>query len=63
MGVGGSFDVLSGKLKRAPVIVQKMKLEWLFRLLQEPKRFGRMLVLPKFVVNVLRDKEKVTKQS
>lgn len=61
MGVGGSFDVISGKLKRAPVFVQKMKLEWLFRLLQEPKRFGRMLALPKFVVKVLRDKEKVTK--
>lgn len=62
MGVGGSFDVISGKLKRAPMLVQKLKLEWLFRLLQEPKRFGRMLALPKFVGKVLRDKEKVTKQ-
>ncbi|MFD2117016.1 WecB/TagA/CpsF family glycosyltransferase [Paenibacillus yanchengensis] len=61
MGVGGSFDVLSGKLKRAPKVVQKLRLEWLFRLLQEPKRFGRMLVLPKFVLHVLKDKEKVTK--
>lgn len=61
MGVGGSFDVISGKLKRAPKVVQKMRLEWLFRLLQEPKRFGRMLVLPKFVLHVLKDKEKVTK--
>ncbi len=61
MGVGGSFDVLSGKLKRAPQFMQTLKLEWLFRLLQEPKRFGRMLVLPKFMMHVLRDKEKVTK--
>lgn len=61
MGVGGSFDVVSGKLKRAPVIFQKLRLEWLYRLLQEPKRYKRMLVLPKFVVKVLRDKENVTK--
>lgn len=38
MGVGGSFDVLSGQLKRAPGIVQRLGLEWLFRLLQEPRR-------------------------
>lgn len=61
MGVGGSFDVISGRLKRAPVLFQKLRLEWLFRLLQEPKRYKRMLVLPKFVVKVLRDKENVTK--
>jgi N-acetylglucosaminyldiphosphoundecaprenol N-acetyl-beta-D-mannosaminyltransferase len=61
MGVGGSFDVVSGKLKRAPQIWQKLRLEWLYRLLQEPKRYKRMLVLPKFVVKVVRDKENVTK--
>ncbi|CAM4371533.1 WecB/TagA/CpsF family glycosyltransferase [Paenibacillus alkaliterrae] len=61
MGVGGSFDVVSGKLKRAPVIFQKLRLEWFYRLLQEPKRYKRMLVLPKFVVKVVRDKENVTK--
>lgn len=61
MGVGGSFDIISGKLKRAPVFVQKLRLEWLYRLLQEPKRYKRMLVLPKFVVKVVRDKENVTK--
>lgn len=38
MGVGGSFDVLSGNKKRAPLWLQKMNLEWLFRLIQEPKR-------------------------
>ncbi|MDR6553627.1 WecB/TagA/CpsF family glycosyltransferase [Paenibacillus qinlingensis] len=61
MGVGGSFDVLSGKLKRAPVIFQKLRLEWFYRLLQEPWRYKRMLLLPKFAVKVMRDKENVTK--
>ena len=45
MGVGGSFDVISGKVKRAPIWMQKIGLEWLFRVLQEPKRmFMRYLV-------------------
>jgi N-acetylglucosaminyldiphosphoundecaprenol N-acetyl-beta-D-mannosaminyltransferase len=61
MGVGGSFDVLSGKLKRAPVVFQKLRLEWFYRLLQEPWRYKRMLLLPKFAMKVMRDKEKVTK--
>lgn len=61
MGVGGSFDVLSGKLKRAPVLFQKLRLEWFYRLLQEPWRYKRMLLLPKFAVKVMRDKENVTK--
>lgn len=41
MGVGGSFDVYGGKVARAPVLVQKLGLEWLFRVLQEPKRLWR----------------------
>lgn len=41
MGVGGSFDVVSGKVKRAPEILQKMNSEWVFRLLQEPKRMWK----------------------
>lgn len=61
MGVGGSFDVVSGKLKRAPIAFQKLRLEWLYRLLQEPTRYKRMLALPKFVVKVIRNKENVTK--
>lgn len=63
MGVGGTFDVVSGKTKRAPKAFQKMRLEWLYRLLREPSRFGRMLALPKFAVKVLREKENVTKTS
>ncbi|MGG1519813.1 WecB/TagA/CpsF family glycosyltransferase [Paenibacillus oryzisoli] len=61
MGVGGSFDVLSGKLKRAPIVFQKLRLEWFYRLLQEPWRYKRMLLLPKFAVKVMRDKDNVTK--
>jgi len=38
MGVGGSFDVLAGKIKRAPMWMQKLCLEWFYRFLQEPKR-------------------------
>ena len=41
MGVGGSFDVIAGKTKRAPVWMQKNGLEWLFRLIQEPKRMWK----------------------
>ncbi|KOP66182.1 N-acetylmannosaminyltransferase [Bacillus sp. FJAT-18019] len=63
MGVGGSFDIISGKLKRAPKVFQKLRLEWFYRLLKEPTRYKRMLALPKFVVKVLREKENVTKTS
>ncbi|PZE19375.1 WecB/TagA/CpsF family glycosyltransferase [Paenibacillus xerothermodurans] len=61
MGVGGSFDVLSGKLKRAPKLFQKLRLEWFYRLLQEPWRYKRMLVLPKFALKVIREKDTVQK--
>ncbi len=50
MGVGGSFDVLAGKVKRAPLIWQKIGLEWLYRVLQEPRRWKRVLVLPLFLI-------------
>lgn len=54
MGVGGSFDVLAGEKKRAPIWLQRLGLEWLYRLLQEPKRFRRILALPKFVYLVIK---------
>ena len=41
MGVGGSFDVYAGKVTRAPVLVQRLGLEWLFRVGQEPRRLWR----------------------
>ncbi|MCX7719961.1 MAG: WecB/TagA/CpsF family glycosyltransferase [Dictyoglomus thermophilum] len=50
MGVGGSFDVLSGKKKRAPEIIRKLNLEWLYRILQDPKRIlNRVPNLIKFI--------------
>lgn len=49
MGVGGAFDFISGKAKRAPGWMQRLGLEWLYRLLHEPWRWRRMLALPKFV--------------
>lgn len=59
MGVGGSFDVLAGKVNRAPLLWQKMRLEWLYRLIQEPSRWKRMLVLPKFVIKVRRKRKRL----
>ena len=57
IGVGGSFDVWSGVVKRAPVIYQKLGLEWLYRTAKEPKRFKRIFpTLPLFVLKVLREK-------
>lgn len=55
IGVGAAFDFHAGTVKRAPVWMQRCMLEWLFRLLQEPKRlWRRYLVLgPKFIVRVL----------
>jgi N-acetylglucosaminyldiphosphoundecaprenol N-acetyl-beta-D-mannosaminyltransferase len=56
MGVGGSFDILSGHLPRAPVWMRESGLEWLFRLWREPKRIRRMGQLPLFVGAVVREK-------
>jgi N-acetylglucosaminyldiphosphoundecaprenol N-acetyl-beta-D-mannosaminyltransferase len=49
MGVGGSLDVLAGKVKRAPEFYQKAGLEWFYRLMKEPRRIGRIMRLPKFI--------------
>ena len=54
MGVGGSFDVLAGEVKRAPEIWQKLNLEWLYRIAGDPKRWKRSMALPKFVIEVLK---------
>jgi len=55
IGIGGSFDVMAGKVQRAPRIFQKMGLEWFYRLLKQPTRIARMMRLPKFVLRVLRN--------
>ncbi len=51
-GVGGSFDVLAGNVKRAPAIFQRFGAEWLYRLLKEPSRLKRQMNLPKFLLEV-----------
>ena len=53
MGIGGSFDVLAGKMERAPKWMQDASLEWAFRLYKQPSRFMRMLALPKFALKVM----------
>lgn len=50
IGVGGSFDFIAGTTKRAPLFVQKIGLEWLWRLILQPWRIKRILALPKFAI-------------
>lgn len=59
IGNGGVMDILSGNSKRAPEIYQKLGLEWLYRLIKEPSRIKRQMVLPKFVIKVLFTKDVV----
>lgn len=57
IGVGGSFDVWSGVVERAPEIYQKLGLEWLYRTVKEPKRFKRIFpTLPLFVLRIIQEK-------
>lgn len=57
IGLGGSFDVWAGYVKRAPVFWQKLGLEWLYRTLKEPKRLKRIFpVLPLFVIRVFKER-------
>jgi len=58
IGVGGTFDVMAGIVERAPLWMQNANLEWLYRLISEPKRAIRMLALPRFVMRVIISKNK-----
>lgn len=58
IGVGGSFDVISGRLRRAPRWMQRAGLEWLYRLAQEPQRLPRLAALPKFILAAWRERKK-----
>ena len=49
IGVGGTFDVLSGNVKRAPKLFQKMRLEWLWRVISNPRKISKVMLLPRFV--------------
>ncbi|WP_077215009.1 WecB/TagA/CpsF family glycosyltransferase [Bacillus dakarensis] len=53
-GVGGSFDVISGHIKRAPAGFQRLGLEWFYRLMKEPWRWKRQLLLPKFILKAIK---------
>lgn len=55
IGVGGSFDVVSGRVTRAPLFARRLNLEWLYRLITEPRRWRRQLALPRFVWLVARE--------
>ncbi|WP_268912749.1 WecB/TagA/CpsF family glycosyltransferase [Lentilactobacillus sp. SPB1-3] len=57
MGIGGSFDVLTGNVKRAPKIWQDLKLEWLYRALKEPSRFKRLMILPSYLNKVFKQRQ------
>ncbi len=63
MGVGGSFDVIAGKTKRAPVWMQNIGLEWFYRFLQEPKRMWKRYLVgnSKFILLVLKEKLRTKK--
>ena len=54
IGLGGTLDGIAGTVKRAPKWMIRLQLEWLYRLIKEPKRFGRMLRLPKYVFAALK---------
>lgn len=58
IGLGGSLDSFAGTVKRAPRWMIKVNLEWFYRLLKEPKRLGRMMRLPKFILAVVAKKIK-----
>jgi len=53
IGVGGSFDILSGRICRAPVIIRRLGFEWLYRLICQPRRIKRQIIIPVFVCLVL----------
>lgn len=54
MGVGGSFDVFSGRVDRAPMWMQRRGLEWLYRLYRNPSKYSKVATLPVFALRVLR---------
>ncbi|MDH4371677.1 MAG: WecB/TagA/CpsF family glycosyltransferase, partial [Nitrospira sp.] len=55
-GVGGTFDVIAGRVKRAPLLFRAIHLEWFYRLLSQPSRIFRQTALPMFAYQVLKSK-------
>ena len=58
MGVGGVFDIFAGELKRAPKWMISLGLEWLYRVAKEPFRIKRLMAIPKFLLLVLKYRNK-----
>ena len=54
IGVGGTFDVFSGRIERAPVWMQRHGMEWFHRLMKNPKKISKVAMLPRFMMMVLR---------
>lgn len=57
-GLGGTLDGIAGTVKRAPKWMIRLQLEWLYRLIKEPRRIGRMMRLPKFVFAAIKKRMK-----
>ncbi len=62
-GLGGSVDVLAGKASRAPLWWREHGLEWLYRLIREPRRIRRQICLPVYVVKVYLQRMKQWKKA
>lgn len=58
MGVGGTFDVISGEVNRAPKWMIDLGLEWLYRVVKEPFRIKRLSFIPKFLIKVIKEKKR-----
>ena len=58
-GQGGTYDYEAGKIRRAPVWIQQIGMEWFWRLCREPSRIKRQLVLPVYLFKILFAKEKI----
>ena len=58
MGVGGTFDIVAGKIKRAPVWMQNIGLEWVYRIIQEPKRMWKRYLVTntKYLLILIKEK-------
>jgi len=54
VGAGGSLDVFAGNVKRAPLFMRRLNLEWLYRALRQPERLKRLVIIPEFLFKVLR---------
>lgn len=57
-GIGGTLDAITGQTKRAPALFQKLPLEWLYRLIMDPKRIRRQAIIPLFLFKVFTQKRR-----